>query len=53
MNGQLLCYVATTYGEKTAESVEAEIMAYMNVRNLPHVGQIISWYRIHRSLSRI
>lgn len=32
--GQLLCYVATTYGNKTAASVEAEIVAYITVRNV-------------------
>lgn len=29
---QLLCYVATTFGEKSTASVEEEIMAYQNVR---------------------
>lgn len=29
----MLCYVATTYGNKTTASVEDEIMAYQNVRD--------------------
>lgn len=29
---QLLCYVATTFGEKSTALVEEEIMAYQNVR---------------------
>lgn len=31
-SNQLLCYVATTFGNKTLVDVEAEIMAYMDVR---------------------